>query len=459
MDMFSFLPDHLLVIILSFLAFQEAGRTSVLSRRWQNIWRQTRNIEFNERFFSYIGADDEARRIAFVNFVQNWTDNYQPSVLDRVCITFSRPGNFLVLVEDCIRFAVTRGVKVLGLDFSDPSWNDELLELGNYPEPAYVLPQFVYQHGVLESLTLSSCNFNLPEIINFHLLKHLALGWIELPLPTLSVLLNKFPLLESLSVKNCWNTDGLQVGGQNLRLRSLVVEKFIMSENPWIEIEAPHLRYLKYSGTMAVFDIEAGELEEAYLDFGLEYEGNEGMGDLLYQLLHQLPVRTLTVCTYMLQVLPLELISNGVTPVFGVAKLTLRTAMLSCEQKGVKYLLRSCPVLQALTIQIVPQRLVDLDEGQPDDVRHVWTLNALEYHCINQTLRVVQVKGYTGTRHEIGFLKYLFCRGRVLEKLHISIGEELLNQRSIAENRQLVIQTFQGLRRASNNLRINTYGR
>lgn len=63
----------------------------------------------------------------------------------------------------------------------------------------------------------------------------------------------------------------------------------------------------------------------------------------------------------LLQVLPLELGSDGVAPMLGVGKLTLRTAMLTCEQRGLQYLLCSCPFLQALIIQIVPERIVDLD--------------------------------------------------------------------------------------------------
>ncbi|KAK9933118.1 hypothetical protein M0R45_020326 [Rubus argutus] len=458
MDMISYLPDHLLIIIISFLTFQEAARTSVLSRRWAHIWRSTRNLDFNERFFFNIDADREVRRRVFVKFVENWIDNYQEPVLDKLCITFSRPRDFHVVVEECIEFAVSRGVKVLGLDFSDPSWGDKDL-LGKNLAPSFDLPQVVYEHRVLESLTLFSCNFNVSEIINLRLLKNISLGWIELRLPSLPALLVNCPLLESLSLKNCWNADGLRVYGKDLRLRSLVVDKFIMSENPYIELEAPNLKYLKYSGSMAVFGVNGTrELEEAYLEFGLESEGYIAMGDRLYQLLHQLPTaRVLTVCTYMLQVIPLELASNGVTPYFGVGHLTLKTAMQSSEQRGIRYFLSSCPCLQVLIVNIVPQRIiVDLDEYERDNVGEIWALNAKEYHCVNQTLKVVQVKGFKGTRHEVGLLRYLFCCGSVLEKLHILVAEKLENQHEV---RQLLGRAFRGLKKASNDLHISIYRR
>ncbi|KAK9913256.1 hypothetical protein M0R45_037078 [Rubus argutus] len=457
MDMISCLPDHLLILIISFLAFQEAARTSVLSRRWRHIWLSTRNLDFNERFFFNIDADRDEQRRVFVNFVQNWIDNYQEPVLDKLCITFSRPRDFHVVVEECIRFAVSRGVKVLGLDFSDPSWGDQELLRKNL-EPSFDLPQVVYENSVLESLTLFSCNFNVSEIINLRLLTNISLGWMELRLPSLCALLVNCPLLESLSLKNCWNADGLRVCGQDLSLRSLVVDKFIMSENPYIELEAPNLKYLKYSGPMAVFDVNrTRELEEAYLEFGLQSQGDISMGDRLYQLLHQLPTaRVLTVCTYMLQVIPLELASNGVTPLFGVGHLTLKTAMQSYEQKGIQYFLSSCPCLQVLIIDIGPQRIVDLDGGEQDDVGDIWTPNAEQYHCVNQTLKVVQLKGFKGTRHEVGLLRFLFCCGGVLEKLHILVAEELGNQHEV---RLLLGRTFRGLNKASNNLHISIYRR
>lgn len=37
-DRFSMLPDEILILIMSKLPIKEAGRTSVVSRRWKYIW-------------------------------------------------------------------------------------------------------------------------------------------------------------------------------------------------------------------------------------------------------------------------------------------------------------------------------------------------------------------------------------------------------------------------------------
>ncbi|CAI9113159.1 OLC1v1013708C1 [Oldenlandia corymbosa var. corymbosa] len=41
------LPDEKLCCILSFLMLNEAGRTSVLSKRWKNVWTYTDDLEFD----------------------------------------------------------------------------------------------------------------------------------------------------------------------------------------------------------------------------------------------------------------------------------------------------------------------------------------------------------------------------------------------------------------------------
>lgn len=101
----------------------------------------------------------------------------------------------------------------------------------------------------------------------------------------------------------CWNMESLEVCGNDLKLRSLIVDKCMFL---WgFLIEAPNLKYFKYAGTVATFDFnKTTGVEEADLDFGLESECDEDRGNLLYQLLHEVnPKRALTICSYVLQVL------------------------------------------------------------------------------------------------------------------------------------------------------------
>ncbi|KAL6183636.1 hypothetical protein ACLB2K_045047 [Fragaria x ananassa] len=50
-DRISHLPDDILRHILSLITLHEVGRTSILSKRWQNVRSSNPNLDFDERFF------------------------------------------------------------------------------------------------------------------------------------------------------------------------------------------------------------------------------------------------------------------------------------------------------------------------------------------------------------------------------------------------------------------------
>ncbi|KAI3448488.1 hypothetical protein Pfo_005153 [Paulownia fortunei] len=133
-DYFSFLPDALILIIITFLPFKEAVRTSVLSRRWRNLWESTKNIDLDEKFFVKNESSGENRamqRRNFVGFIRRWMENYTEPDVEKYRLVISNPPEFyLPEVQECIRFSVDhREVKALDLDFSDPTWDAENLDI------------------------------------------------------------------------------------------------------------------------------------------------------------------------------------------------------------------------------------------------------------------------------------------------------------------------------------------
>lgn len=303
MDMFSKLPNDLICIIISSLPFKEAAKTSILSGRWRHIWHATKKIELLESFFVRPGENEEIKELhrrQFINFVHQWIGNYDALIVNTFRLEFSRPGNFVEDLHNCITFAISHNVKELALDFHDPMWQET--DLQNHPA-VLNLPDHVYSHNDLESLELFSCNFGVSKFSNFIALKQLSLGWIELSLPSIRDLLQHCPLLESLRLKKCWNIEELEITVPNLRLKRLVIDKCDFIRD-WFQIEAPNLRFFRYSGSLGRFVFDKHDfLAEAELDFALELEFDED-GELLYELLQQLEhVKVLTVCSYLLQVL------------------------------------------------------------------------------------------------------------------------------------------------------------
>ncbi|GLU23606.1 hypothetical protein SLE2022_395990 [Rubroshorea leprosula] len=425
-DPFSTLADSLLYIIVSFLPFKEAVRTSILSKQWRYIWRSTANIELDESFF--VNHEESAeireeRRRDFLEFAKEWIRSYQEPTVKNFAFSCSKPGKFLTVVQEFIKFALKRNTKGLALDFSDPEWKEN-----DTPSGALNLPLEFYKHVSLESLKLVACNLDV-SAFNFRNIKDLSLGWIELNESSMKTLLNNCPLLESLCLKNCWNMFQLIITDTiNPRLKRFVLEKCIFFGGPnWVYIDGPSLRFFKYSGLVGYFKMENQRcIEEAELDFGSEPEFDM-LGDLLCELLEQLfSAKVLTVDSVFLQVVPCGTEPLRTSNPLNTKHLILKTSIHNNELLGIKFLLESCPFLETLTIDLGPSRIF------PDYVppfqftpAYCWTRDLVLHKCLIRSMKVIEVKGFKGTMNELLFLKYLLVLGLLLEQLNIYLSNDV----------------------------------
>ncbi|XP_022753626.1 F-box protein At3g62230-like [Durio zibethinus] len=188
----------------------------------------------------------------------------------------------------------------------------------------------------------------------------------------------------------------------------------------WIELQAnaPKLRFIKYSGRVAIFDLDhICCLEEADLDFGLESSFGSNDGDFLYNLLLDLfSVTILTACSYMLQVIPY---SEGTT--------------------GTESPLNDYK---------------PLFEFNPSEF---WTKNLVVHKCIRRTLKLVEVKGFKGTVNEFLVLQYLICLGRVMERMNLYISRETDDNGGNLELYRASAQMLLQLKKASKKRQISIY--
>jgi hypothetical protein len=303
MDFFSLLPESLILVILSFLPFKEAvARTCVLNKKWLNIWQPGNNIDFNENFFVDSTSDEikQAQRNVFINFITNWIEHFTNRDINKFSLIVSNPQTCRDTVERCVAFAMQRGVRDLNLDFSDPNWNEN--DLGDH-EALFQLPSIVYQLGSsLESLKLYSCGFVVQDFFNFIALKDVSLGWIEVRAGTLETLLLTCPTIENLSLEKCWNSVNIYLGDKPVGLTRLIINK---CDSEYLIFNAPNLEYFKYSGAVFTSDIyvRPNVIEEAYIDFTQESEFYERGNELCKILVDFAAAKTLTVCSYLLQVL------------------------------------------------------------------------------------------------------------------------------------------------------------
>lgn len=305
-DMLSMLPDSLLSTIVSLLPFKEAVRTSLLSKSWSDISKATTNIEFNELFF--VKSDQpietrEAQRRAFLDFMTFWMDNHPETIIDKLSLRLTNLENAVDVVERCIAFSTLYKAKELEIDFSHPNWDNDRF-FYDIHDAFFELPIYFYgNNNNLKYLKLYSCSFESDLLLNFCSLREVSLGWMKVSIDDVKALLSNCEMLESLSMKRCWSLNNFDLGEEKLRITKLVLDKCHFGFDVF-KVNAPHLRFFHYAGVMTFFAIElrALAIEEAILDFSLEY-GFEGHGLFLYTLLDDLyTAKVLTLCSYSLQV-------------------------------------------------------------------------------------------------------------------------------------------------------------
>ncbi|XP_034903957.1 F-box protein At3g62230 [Populus alba] len=456
-DMFSNLPSSLLIIIASFLSFKEAARTCILSKQWLNIWREVENVDFDENNFVKLDESEENQKVQredFINFARQFIADHSQQVIKTLGFRCSKPENFLVDMQNIVMFATSHHATGLRLDFSDPTWREDAIM--NH-EAVSELPSYVYEHGqALESLKLFSCRFDASKFTNFSAIKSLSLGWIDLNIGSILVILDSCPLLETLRLKKCWNLEYFEISKPGLRLQNLVLDKCDL-RHEWLAIEGPSFQFFKYSGKVGQFLLEnQRDMVEAELDFGMQTQFEE-VGAFLYDLLQELfAARILTVCSVFLQIVPSGDEPLGLQAPLDVRKLILKTALHSNEYCGIKFMLRSCPRLETLTIDIGPAKIFpDYEPPYPFDPEEIWSRNFQVEFCVIETLRVVNVKGFKGTRNELYLLRYLLHFGRAMEELNLYASNEGGDN---GENREFYMgraQIVLGFYKASRNVSIS----
>ncbi|ESQ42793.1 hypothetical protein EUTSA_v10015729mg [Eutrema salsugineum] len=188
MDRISFLPDDVLLQILSLLPTKDVLTTSPLSKRWRNLWKLVHKLEY---MYCVKNNDDHGR---FVRFVDRSLLLSTAPVLESLHFKIRRQCSD-VDIGFWVRIAVERGLRDLNFDYNTHS------------EPIK-LPQSLFTCGTLVTLKLTEVSLvdvKLTEVC-FQFLKTLHLRYvIYLDDETPRKLLSSCQILEVLVVNRKTN--------------------------------------------------------------------------------------------------------------------------------------------------------------------------------------------------------------------------------------------------------------
>ncbi|XP_010451010.1 PREDICTED: FBD-associated F-box protein At5g56370-like [Camelina sativa] len=227
MDKISLLPDECLLQILSLLTTRDVLKTSLLSKRWQDLWKLVPKLQ-------YINYDEDAELWKFFLFVERSLLLNTAPVLESLHFKFVRKCRD-VDIGFWVRIAVKRGLRELDFDYS-------LM----IDEPIRRLPQSLFTCGTLVVLKLK--HVSLVDVrfpVCFQLLKTLHLEYvIFLDDESPRKLLSSCPVLEVLVLDR--KDDGVDnVGSFSVMVPSLQRFVYYGRSGSELELSSTALKYLK----------------------------------------------------------------------------------------------------------------------------------------------------------------------------------------------------------------------
>ncbi|XP_062169713.1 F-box/FBD/LRR-repeat protein At5g53840-like [Alnus glutinosa] len=384
-DRISGMPDDVLVSILSLITMKEAGRTSVLSRRWQKLWTFVPNLNFDgqERLYyleDHIGARGFRRlhRIARTNYVK-WVNRvlelHRTPAIDQFRVFFDLTEDYRRDIDNWINFAMEKRVQRLELSF------DYCSLINPYPFPSLYQTRGIPSPNSLRALILKFLNVS-GEVLEYFICN--------------------CPFLDRLWVEGSETLVNLKVAGPLLRLKHLEISHCLKLEN--LEISAKNLVSFVYFGpriTMPfkyVPNLVEMSLEGNYFEYSI-YNFCE-FSSYLPRL--ETLVLDLSKVEKKMKLLEFHTLSN-----------LKQLELIATEKSGnasllwLTSLLKAAPVLCRLTLKLHMY-------GSPGP-RKVQKSPKCLHHCLKQ----VEMVGFVGRTIDVKYVKYLVKNAVELEKVII----------------------------------------
>ncbi|XP_010534022.1 PREDICTED: F-box protein At5g03100-like [Tarenaya hassleriana] len=433
-DIISSLSDEILQQILCFMHTRDAIRTSVLSKRWKDIWKGVPKIVF-EPFDHRITLDESLSDA----YEKTLSLHVSPKIKTFVVSCNFEPRDNGPRIDQWIKFAVDHRVEDLSLSLSF-----FVLDGISQPIPEFYhrLPEFLYNNKTLVTLKLDlvRCNLTPRNNISWPSLKSLTLAFCTLSDELMVNILSGCPLLENLALEFCKNVSRIDIKSRVLKR----LEICGMRDHPSgrTEIRAPNISSLilrehsnhKYRIVDVSFASEADisfSVSDRLPDFSAKRIINESVDTLLNILPKLQHVENLSLGTWTLQILSVAELKGLAYPFLKCKHVAFHGMIDKFTLPGIARLLQRSPELKTLIINLESTGhfpACHLEDYIPNLEEDYLRSGNRVFLCLLHSLKTVKIteakteQNY-GSRHEllVSVLEFLLSSGRVLEKMIIQV--------------------------------------
>ncbi|CAI0439801.1 unnamed protein product [Linum tenue] len=239
-DRISTLPDDILHLILSFMSIKEATVTRLFSRRWRYLWTWASfprlsfdtsilPSELNVRMISNLKTEDfrllAKQNSEYIKRVNKVLRLYQGNHVEEFRLRQALNQKHTYFVDWCVKFALSREVQKLELDFDVPHRNDEHR-------------MYAFRVGALDQVTHDSHSSKRKRVRHYLCSGRPSLCWslpgfkrltslsfksVKMGGDVLEGLLSNCPLLETLTLCSIYDLSYIRIFGPSLRLKHLEI--------------------------------------------------------------------------------------------------------------------------------------------------------------------------------------------------------------------------------------------
>lgn len=247
-DGISELPDHILHYILSFLPVKDAARTSILSKRWRNMWDSLPYLNFGSSFLKNVTTLHGHR-----NRRQLKRNKISLKLVDEIILRRSRDNLHIERIYIHFPNQLHSRRKRLTRSPLNPKLKRWITCLATSSLRELYLSNYAWSHHNLPSSILSAKSLSVLSLRGFTLsfrIKFPSLRKLELIASVLDddIMKNLFkgcPLLEDFSLDCCSEVEYIHVTGL-LNLKRLVLKD--VWELKKFEIDTPQVEFLRLKG-------------------------------------------------------------------------------------------------------------------------------------------------------------------------------------------------------------------